>query len=300
MKCKKLIVALALGGLVSAAQAGPWLGSFNTGSTSDGVLNNMSGFDFYPDGSAAIFSITDNKWLALGDNIDDGDQLLTYYQGIANAVTSGVPAGNLKYPGSVAGLVPGIDYEITVAALIYETVISSTATSLTLTTTAGQVSVFFDDTPDAIISSGTGFTNGVVIATGNMYPFPLSPNNTINYSLTEISGNVTIVGDAPCVKTGTVAPDVVGFLAPIPNGYNASTTIQFGNQGTGYQTNSFFDGNTDACGNNWAATAVPLASVIRADGNVNFQLNTVPEPTALALFGISMVGLGLTRRRRSV
>lgn len=299
MKLRNSILALALVGIASGAQAAPWVGDFNTGAASDGVLVNMSGFDIYADGSAAIYNVTTGQMVSPTDAgaVSVGDKLITYYQGVASAVTSGVTAPNLTYPGSLSGFIPGVNYEITVAAIIYETVMADTGIALVLNTTSAQVGLFFDNTPDFNIAAGTGFTNGTLIAVGNAFTFPLAPLTTVNYSLTETTGSTTLVGNLPFAQAGSTTPDVVGFLPTVPNGYNSTTTIQYGNQGLGYQTVNFFDNNVDAFGNPWTSVAVNKADTIRADANLN--LTTVPEPATLALLGLGLIGLGFSQRRRA-
>jgi len=315
LKLQKNMLALAVAALASGvAQADPYVGSFNTGAGYDGVLANMTGFDVYSNGSAAFFCATaagcGGGAIAYGAQMNPastvplavGDVVTTLYQGVVSIVNPGIATPNLVFPGSSAG--SALPYQITVAAMFNEAVtavssgVNFASATLQPLAAGSNVALFYDTntasfiTNTAGILAGTGYTDGLLIAQGTVYGFPLTLPNTFTTNGTNASGSANIDGPMSA-KAGSIAPDVVGFI-PTPNGYQSTTTLQFGPNTAGYFTNNFFD--TNAYG--FTATAVNSAWTIRADANIDLTTTPVPEPTSVALVGLALAGLGLSRRAR--
>ena len=314
------ILALGAAGLAPLAATAdiPYNGAFYTGPNPpyDGLLSPVSGFDIEANGSAAFFCASAGGCaggtVAFGTQLDPrannqiapGDVIRTIYQGVVNVVhTSSAP--NIDY------ITHAGTYQLTVAADFTETVISATILSATAGTASllvndgGKVALFYDSNqlgsglPGTFVDStaeilaGIGYTDGLLVALGDTRQL-LSGITTVTTTGTIASGQATVAGLITSALLGNPAgiglANQVGFM-PIPADYIAGTQLQLGGGITGFRTVNFFD-----LANGFTPVAVNSTLVERADANID--LSAVPEPATLTLLGISLLGLGMTLRRR--
>ncbi len=99
----------------------------------------------------------------------------------------------------------------------------------------------------------------------------------VNHTGTKIVGTGTNIGTGSDTGTG------VGLL-------DATDGLAFGN----FDTNQEFDG-ADA---SFSSSFQPLDGTDLLSGTWELQADTIPSPGTIALFGLGLVGLGLSRRRK--
>ena len=273
------------------------MGQLNTGAGFDGLLDPVSGFDVFSNGSAAFFQNGQQLDPAGLGVLDMTTPVRVVYQGVVNVINPGTAAPNLDFPGH-----PGT-YQLTVAADFEEAVIAQAGGLAVLQPLdGGLVSLFYDNNagvlPGTFISTvpdifaGVGYTDGLLLASGTVAEV-LSLLTTYNSDGTNGTGVANVSGLLDFAQAGSVNPDVVGFI-PVPGDYTATGTLQFGpNIGTDYQTENFFD-----TANGFTSEGVDATLVERADLNIDLS-QAVPEPGTLALRGISLAGLGVSVRRRA-
>lgn len=323
MKLSKLIMGLAVAGLASfGAQAQvPYTGSLYTGagtSVFNGWLNGVTGVDIYSNGSAALFcdsvggcaggTIAYGAQMnpAAANPLQAGDVIKTLYQGVVNVINPGVPASDLIYPGSTA-TVAGGGYQLTVAAILYETVVfgfvNNGVATVTLTPRdGGQVGLFYDSTdastPKTLIGDtsdigpGLGYTDGIVLGSGALSA-ALSLPTTVNADGTKLSGSANLGGLFSFVQAPKDTQPYTPGFDPAPHDFESTTTLQFGpDLDKAFQTVGFFDN-----ANGWTRVLVNKDWTLRADANVDLT-KAAPEPGSLALIGLAFAGLGLAGRAR--
>jgi hypothetical protein len=186
-------------------------------------------------------------------------------------------------------------WELTYVAILPEVQVTAAAgfpSSVTFATTGpGQWAMYYDDatiggTQKSDIALGTGFNDGILIASGTW--FAPKPSGVFSASSpTEGFGGTNVKGPVNFINPAFFT-NLVPAITQLD--FNGTLTIPVGNAATA----SFFDGN-----DGFAIAGVAANDLLfRVDGSNGFE--TIPEPSTYILLGIALGAVGFARKKMNI
>ncbi len=278
------LIGLFVIGIASHARSDDlfWTGSLYNGNTGT-FVEKIRTLDWSYSGSGLAAGFA-----PLGTLYPPGTPFTFLYQSYLAGITT--PNGNLiPFPGL------NQDFEYTVVAQVQESIYTTVSNGPLVTslfqTTGGNFHIYYDDTPNRNVSSGFGFDDGTLVASGTIPAGQISSSFSFNTFNKTGSGNKIISGSTDYVNTDflkdTSGLEIIGFrfegLVNYPPVDSKTSTFFNGRAGEGFHST-------------YAATKNDL--LLKVEGSGSFAVT--PEPLSYVLFiagGTILIARRLLRKR---
>lgn len=226
---------------------------------------------------------------------------ITGYDTLSTTATGSVDVFQMQYQATAVGIkvngldvlsseLPGLNstYEYTIFSNITETatclfgVPPATCSIAQLDVIGGSWSIYYDLAANANYSTGTGFTDGILLLSGTFD----GSTSVLAAQGSSNPGNTSLIASL----FGTVLTTNLTYVNPTLDYSQATSTLQFGTtQQAGWIAPVAFDG---------VAFGPTTNTNFYAQADANQSFSTVPEPGSLALVGLALGLTGFVGRRR--